>query len=105
MDFFGSIMDTVRFGIFCTSIRFILAFINLGLCLCMQNDAASRGKGDGVNQGGKVCAVKCILWVHQSGAFSGNLCGDLRFCIGLPIKLTCNLAQQVYDPLLIWLLA
>lgn len=44
---------TVRFGIFCTSIRFILAFINLGLCLCMQNDAASRGKGDGVQSGWK----------------------------------------------------
>ncbi len=70
----------------------------------MQNDAASRGKGDGVNQAGKAGAVERILWVHQSGAFSGNLCGDLCFCIGLPIKLACNLAQQVYDPLLIRLL-
>ena len=42
-----------------------------------------------------------ILWMHQSGAFSSNLCGNLCFCIGLPIKLACNLAQQVYDPLLI----
>lgn len=70
----------------------------------MQNDAASRGKGDGVNQAGKAGAVERILWVHQSGAFSGNLRGDLCFCIGLPIKLACNLAQQVYDPLLIRLL-
>ena len=71
----------------------------------MQNDAASCGKGDGVNQAGKAGAVERILWVHQSGAFSGNLRGDLCFCIGLPIKLACNLAQQVYDPLLIRLLA
>lgn len=67
----------------------------------MQNDAASRREGDGVNQAGKAGAVERILWVHQSGAFSGNLCGNLPFCIGLPIKLVCNLAQQVYDPLLI----
>ena len=70
----------------------------------MQNDAASRGKGDGVNQAGKAGAVERILRMHQSSAFSGNLRGDLCFCIGLPIKLACNLAQQIYDPLLIRLL-
>ena len=50
MNFFGSITETVRFGILWTSICFFLAFANIGFRFCMQNDAVSHMNGDGIDQ-------------------------------------------------------
>ena len=68
----------------------------------MQNDAASRIKGDGVDQFEKICGVERILRLHQRDTLSCNLCGDLHLGVCFLVKLTCDFAEQANNPFLAW---